>query len=149
MLAATIAVLAAALPLPPARAANPPAAQAEPKRATVAARGLQRLVSGKTLSEKATRRELERLDAREREVVVLIRTGKPLEAYIKVDRLIDDMVNRFVSGPIVNDYLGRAVVLLAIAAYDLGRTDEAVWHWQAGTTDPVLLADVTSVSTIV
>jgi TonB family protein len=72
---------------------------------------------------------LEQFDRRLREVETLLAAGESRKAYKKVSRVLDEMTDRFISGPDVGRFLGVALVQRAVAAYQLGRTDEAIWHW--------------------
>ncbi len=52
------------------------------------------------------------------------------KAYGRVTRLLDEMTKTMVAGPGVPVLLSTALVLRAIAAVQLGESDEGIWHWQ-------------------
>ncbi len=64
------------------------------------------------------------------EVDEFLHLGKGQKAYKSVGRLLRRMTDQFVSGPDVDRFLGMATLLKAVAAYQIGRQDEALWHWQ-------------------
>lgn len=45
-------------------------------------------------------------------------------------RLLDDLLDAFVSGPNGSRSLGLTTYLLAVAEQRLGKSDDAAWHWQ-------------------
>lgn len=60
----------------------------------------------------------------------LLVDGKPEKAYRKVSRLLRDMTERITSGEGVPAILSTALVLRALAAVQLGESEEGIWHWQ-------------------
>ncbi len=81
------------------------------------------------LGEERAKPILEEFGRRLREVDALLAESESRRAYKKVSRVLDEMMDRFMSGPDVGRFLGVALVQRAVAAYQLGRTDEAIWHW--------------------
>lgn len=73
------------------------------------------------------------LDRRLRETDRLLTEGKNKKAYRAASDLLQDMNDAIISGPDAGRFLGLATVLRAIAAYQLGRQDEALWHWYVAT----------------
>lgn len=63
----------------------------------------------------------------------LLKSGDSKKAYKEATLLLDRMVNSILSGPDVGRLLGLATVLRAMAAYELGRETEALWHWHVAT----------------
>jgi TonB family protein len=59
----------------------------------------------------------------------LLREGEGRRAYKLTSRLLREMTDRISSGPEVGRVLGTATILRAAAAFQLGREDEARWHW--------------------
>ena len=81
------------------------------------------------LGEERAKAVLEQFGRRLREVETLLAESQSRKAYKKVTRVFDEMTDRLISGRDVGRFLGVALVQRAVAAYQLGRTDEAVWHW--------------------
>jgi hypothetical protein len=65
-----------------------------------------------------------------REIDELLVAGEAQKAGKKAERLKHEMVDRLMTGAGVAAYLGHLTVFRALAAYQLGDRDEAVWHWQ-------------------
>jgi len=65
-----------------------------------------------------------------REIDQLLVAGEARKAGKRAERLKQEMIDRFTTGPGVAVYLGHLTVFRALAAYQLGALDEAVWHWQ-------------------
>lgn len=86
-----------------------------------------------TAGAKRTAGYLASFEERLRKTDELILDGRPKKAYATVTGLIEDMTNRIVGGTQVGQILGVATVLRAIAAHQLGRTDEAAWHWEVAS----------------
>lgn len=60
----------------------------------------------------------------------LLVEGESTKAYRKATSLLHEMTNSIVSGAGTGTLLGFATVLRAIAAVQLGRPEEGIWHWQ-------------------
>ena len=75
-------------------------------------------------------RVLESFKERLEQVDELLVAGEGTKSYKKVERLIEDMSSSFVGGAGTAPYLGTAVVLRALAHYQCGRIDDAIWDYQ-------------------
>ncbi len=82
---------------------------------------------------KRTQKILQDFDSRMRRIDSLLLAGDSMKAYRQARLLLQQMTNSFISGPSVGRFLGATTVLRAIAAYNLGREDEALWHWHVAT----------------
>jgi hypothetical protein len=74
-------------------------------------------------------RILENWDRDLKRVDQLLVEGEPKKAYRIVSSLLEEMANRFIGGPLVGEFLATGTVLRALAAYQMGNEDEALWHW--------------------
>jgi TonB family protein len=81
------------------------------------------------MPEAAARALLERYAERLVEIDHLLLEGNARAAYRRAEDLGREMMHSFMGGPAVEAYLGTVTTLRAIAAYQLGRPDEALWHW--------------------
>jgi len=59
----------------------------------------------------------------------LLQAGEAKKAFRKSNLRYKELIDRIVSGPMVDDYLGRTLGLRAIADCQLGRRDSGLWDW--------------------
>ncbi|MEZ5330639.1 MAG: energy transducer TonB [Thermoanaerobaculia bacterium] len=59
----------------------------------------------------------------------LLSAGETAKATKQLKSLRREMIDRFMGGRGVEAYLARMSALRAIAAYQAGEPDEAIWHW--------------------
>lgn len=85
------------------------------------------------LSPEDAEKELQDWRGQLAEINRLLIENKSQKAYGSASALLREMTNRLTSGASVGRFLGLATVLRAVAAYQLGREDEALWHWHVST----------------
>lgn len=97
-----------------------------------------------TVSPKEVQRTLEGWKGVLRKVQESLIEGESKKAYRRVSRLLQEMVDRFIGGPVVGQYLALATSFRAIAAYQMGEEDEALWHWHVALQMSPDVADLTT-----
>lgn len=68
--------------------------------------------------------------SRARDIDELLVEGEGMKALRRADRLLNEMSRGFMAGGGTSGYLGTVMVLRALAAVQVDRKDDAIWHWQ-------------------
>lgn len=82
-----------------------------------------------TAGPKETASVLERWGNKIEDIQGYLSEGKSKRAYKQSEQLLHEMTNWIVGGAGAGELLARVTVLRAIAAVELGREDEGIWHW--------------------